>query len=123
MDIELIEKQVKKVIEYSQDIYNADVKNLIEEWYEAKRDFIEMFGDQLIYMTTNKISIDLNEEQKESKVGDLCDQIGNRFFPKYQDLIHFIYLNRSDFFKNILIYFISKIKIMFINNYLNYLFV
>ena len=102
MDIELIEKQVKKVIEYSQDIYNADVKNLIEEWYEAKRDFIEMFGDQLIYMTTNKISIDLNEEQKESKVGDLCDQIGNRFFPKYQDLIRFIYLNRSDFFKNIL---------------------
>ena len=43
VDINLIKTQVKDIIEYSQNIKDAKVDYLIDTWYEAKKDFIEMF--------------------------------------------------------------------------------
>ena len=39
-----IKEQVKAVIKYSQDIEEPKVDGLIEEWAEAKKEFIDVFG-------------------------------------------------------------------------------
>ena len=101
VDIDLIKKQVKRVIEFSQDIKDAKVDYLIDTWYEAKKDFIEIFGEKLIYKTDEKITIDLSEEQKQDEVEKFCLDTSNAF-PRYQDLIRFIRRNQNDFFQNIL---------------------
>lgn len=101
IDINLIKKQVKEVLEYSQNISNAKVDYLIDTWYEAKKDFINMFDNELIYGTGEKITVDLDSEQKENEINNFCDQISGAF-SEYSDLISFIRRNKNDFFKNIL---------------------
>lgn len=101
IDLELIKKQVKEVLEYSQGIKNAKVDYLIDTWYESKRELIELIGDNLIYSTPNKITVDLTEKEKNVKIDDFCAFI-SRKFPQYKDLFCFVRENEKDFFKNIL---------------------
>lgn len=96
-----LKEQVKRVIEYSQDIDNPLVDDLIEKWYIAKKDFIKLFDGNLIYSTPDKITIDLNEQQKQDKVDKFCYML-NRRFSEYSDLIDFITFNSDSFFDNIL---------------------
>lgn len=101
IDIDLIKKQVKEVIQYSQNIENPKVNYLIDSWYEAKKDFIELFNNNLIYSTEEKITVDLSEDQKCDKIENFCNQMLNTF-PQYDKLIKFIKDNQKDFFNNIL---------------------
>lgn len=100
VDIEKIKKQVAEVISYSQDISNPKVDKLINSWYKAKKDFIELFDGKLIYATPDKITIDLSQEQKDKKVEEFCELLTSKY--DYDDLVYFIESNKDCFFKNIL---------------------
>jgi hypothetical protein len=44
-----IKELVCKVVGYSQDIPQPQVDELLDNWLEAKRDFIEVFRGELVY--------------------------------------------------------------------------
>lgn len=101
IDLKKIKKQVKDVIEYSQGIHDAKTDVLVDRWYEAKKDFIDAFGGELIYSTKDQVTIHLAEKEREKKIREFCNQTENTF-PNYSDLINFVRRNKRDFFDNIL---------------------
>ncbi len=48
-DIDTIKQQFIEVIQYSQRIKNPKVDKLFDEWYNNKKEFINLFGGRLIY--------------------------------------------------------------------------
>lgn len=106
IDLDTIKKQVKEVLEYSQegDLCGspAKVDELIDKWYEAKKNFIEFFNNDLICQTPDKITVDLSEDQTIFKIEKLCDKINEKYRYNYRDLVDFILRNKKDFFANIL---------------------
>lgn len=100
LEITEIKRQVKEVLEFSQDVSDLNVDRLISEWYEAKRKFIDTF-ESPIYSTKTKVTIDLDPSQKIEKLEDFCEMIQNTF-PEYKDLVVFIRENTDSFFSNIL---------------------
>ena len=69
-----IKEQVRKVIQYSQDIPDPKVDELMDKWLEAKRDFIEVFDGNLIYEIPN-VSFHLTREDIERRVNELINYI------------------------------------------------
>ena len=69
LEITEIKRQVKEVLEFSQDVSDLNVDRLISEWYEAKRKFIDTF-ESPIYSTKTKVTIDLDPSQKIEKLED-----------------------------------------------------
>jgi hypothetical protein len=67
---------VIQVIEYSQDILEPKIDELIDNWLENKSWLIEKLGG-LIYEVPEKISIDLDENEKNTyeDFGYWCRQI------------------------------------------------
>lgn len=92
---DVIKEQVAQVITYSQGIPNPQVDDLIDKWYEAKKDFIDKFG--LIY-EYGKVSFHLSDVQKKSKINNFVDRIANNY--KNDALAAFVSENSEGFFKN-----------------------
>ena len=69
INLELIKKQVKEVLEYSQGIKNAKVDYLIDTWYESKRELIELIGG--LYILNKSMIVKLT-----STFGKPCNLIG-----------------------------------------------
>jgi len=99
-DLKSLEFQVSEVIKYTQG-FTPNVKELIAQWYKAKKDFINLFGDNLYIRSPEKVHIDLSEEDITYKVKDFCKML-KETFPQYEDLIYFIKENKKDIFQNIL---------------------
>ena len=93
-----IQEQFNKVIAYSQGILEPNTDKLFADWLEAKRDFIEAFGGQLIYEIPEKISFELGSKEKELRLEDLVLMIENRY--GNGDLADFIRANKEGFFSN-----------------------
>lgn len=76
----MLEEDVAKVIQYSQNIENPKIHELIENWRKAKSWFItDLFDNNLIYQVPEKITFELDETAKKEKyslfrdyVFDLC---------------------------------------------------
>lgn len=98
IDLNKLKIQVKKVIEYSQNISNTNVDLLIEKWLESKRDFIEAFDGKLIYKTKEPITFELDNEQQKAKLQEFIEMIYSNY--DYPDLIDFISYFKNDFFHN-----------------------
>ena len=94
-----IANQVKQVIQYSQNFNNVNVEDLMNKWEEAKSDFIRYFGGKLIYETSEKISVTINEEDQEEEIRDLLSQICEILYAP--ELAEFIMENKETFFDNI----------------------
>ena len=58
-NINEIKEQFKTAIRVSQGIENPQVDELFELWLNAKRDFIEAMGGNLIYQYPEKVSFTL----------------------------------------------------------------
>ena len=58
-----IKSNVKDVISYSQGIEDPKVDELIDNWYQAKKNIIALFGDKLIYTFPEKVVFHLDEKQ------------------------------------------------------------
>ena len=68
-NINEIKEQFKTAIRVSQGIENPQVDELFELWLNAKRDFIEVMGGNLIYQYPEKVSFTLEESQKKRAMG------------------------------------------------------
>ena len=100
--IDQIRDQVKKVIEYSQNIPDCEIDPIIDKWFEAKQDFIELFGST-IYEVPGTITAYLDPEQQEKKFNKLLDNLYYKY-KMYPNLINFFgTINYKDFFNNIVI--------------------
>lgn len=99
MQISDIKQQVKEVIEYSQGINDPKVDELIDTWFDAKRDIMEILGNEPIYEFPQEVSFDLNQTEKLRKIDDLAEKIEYRWLKS--DLASFILDNKDTFFNNL----------------------
>lgn len=95
-----ISYQVSEVIRYSQNIENPKISPLMNKWAENKADIIKLFGNKTIYRTNEKITIDLEPDEKEEKFFNFLDKIKDSCF-NYYGLEDFILANRENFFSNV----------------------
>ena len=83
-----ITEQVKKVIEYSQNITNVNPEAMINKWYSAKAKFIESWGDY-IYESPEPVTFYLADDEKKRRFNEYIDAIdntyGNRFLTDFLD--------------------------------------
>lgn len=97
-DVKEIKTAFKKVITYSQGIENPEVDKLFLDWEEAKRNFIQMFGDDLRFTTPTKIAFELNEDEKRARlnrfISEIDDSWGNT------ELADFVETMSDGFFAN-----------------------
>jgi hypothetical protein len=103
IDLEDIQKKVSKVISFSQGISYPEVRPLLDRWYDAKQEFINLFDSQLIY-EIGHIQVNLTEEEKKEKVNKFVKDIQDNLslYTDYSDeLIDFIENNKDNFFTNI----------------------
>ena len=98
VNLSKIKEDVVKVISYSQDIRNPKVDKLIDEWYLAKADFYELFGNKLIY-EVGPIKVNLTDSEKQERVDEFIDKVADKY--NYVGLVRFIKENRNNFFDNI----------------------
>ena len=93
-----VQEQFNKVISYSQGIPEPETDKLFADWLEAKRDFIEAFGGQLIYEWPEKVSFELGSREKSLRLDDFIGVLENRY--ENYDLAEFVRANKEGFFSN-----------------------
>lgn len=89
-------QQFKKVLEYSQNIDNPKVEELLEIWERKKSYFIKQFGG-LVKEIPNVV-FTLDASAREERINTFLDRIERRY--RVYDLVNFIELNRDGFYSN-----------------------
>lgn len=97
MDTRKIKEQVYEVIKHSQGIADPQVDELINNWTEAKKTFLDAFGGP-IYEYPDKVRIHLSPYYKQKKILELEEYIATIY--GNDKLVDFIELNRDSFFDN-----------------------
>jgi hypothetical protein len=100
-DIEKIKDQVEDVIEYSQSLAFIDlnVEPIITKWLEAKKDFIEKMGGNLIYQSDEKVSFELDTSSKISRLRKFAELVEYHY--RNEPLCQFLYsIDVNDFYNN-----------------------
>lgn len=92
-----IKSQVSRVISYSQNIPEPQVNDLINKWYNAKKQIIKMFHGSLIY-EYGYVEFHLSDSVKSSKVTNFIDRVVNTY--GNDALGKFVSENREGFFNN-----------------------
>ena len=77
--LKTIKEQVRKVITYSQEIPEPQVDDLIDQWLEAKRDFIEAFGGKLIYELALPVTFELTQDARAERINNLIDYVEDKY--------------------------------------------
>lgn len=93
-----IQEQVNKVISYSQGISDPQTDQLIHDWLEAKRDFIEAMGGALIYEWPDPVSFELGSKEKHLRIDDFICMLSDRW--RNDCLADFVEANKEGFFSN-----------------------
>ena len=96
-NIKHIQSQFNEVISHSQGFY-PETDELFARWYEAKRDFIEAFGGDLIWECPDKVTFELSQADKNVRLDEFISKISNTF--ENDALAMFLEDNRAGFFKN-----------------------
>ena len=76
--ITTIEEQVAKVICHSQFLPKAEPKALIDKWYNAKKVFIDTWGDY-IYEVPEPIVFYLSTDEKRHRFNEFIDAVDNTY--------------------------------------------
>ena len=98
MDRQNIEEQVKRVLQYSQNVNNPKITELMDNWETNKKKFFKAFGNKLIYEFDDPVSLELNPTVKEQKVVDFAHMIVTKW--KNQALAEFVMEQEDGFFDN-----------------------
>lgn len=96
-EIDRVKEQFCDVIRHSQAIPEPKVDKLFEDWYNAKKKFIERFGG-LIYEWPTPIEFALDEEEKRYRASNFADCVYDTF--NNPVLADFIDENLDGFFDN-----------------------
>ena len=75
-NIDKIKSDFKDVIRISQNIREPRVDRCFADWKKNKASFIERLGG-LIYQYPEKVSFELNDDQKMTKVSEFCPRLHN----------------------------------------------
>jgi hypothetical protein len=112
MELDKIKDQFEAVVSYSQGIENPNADELLEQWYENKKDFISLFNGQLIYECPEKVTFHLKPETRQNHVYDVIDMIINTWDNRV--LSDFILFCKDSFFQNVVPndYYYSKFDIV-----------
>lgn len=96
-----ITNDFKRVISYSQEFEVGDsaVDTLMARWYEAKKEFINLFGDDCIYTFPTKVSFELDEKEKAKRVDEFIAMLECNY--DLNDLADFVFEMRNSFFSNL----------------------
>lgn len=99
VNIKEVQEAFNMVIKYSQKgIDDPKTDELFENWHKAKREFIELFGGNLIYEYPEKVYFEIGEKEKELRVNDFASTV--RYTYNNPDLADFIETNKKVFFLN-----------------------
>lgn len=101
-NLNAIKEQFQSVIAYSQNIDNPKVDRLFEMWLDAKRDFIEAMDGKLIYEYPGKVSLPLDEHERNIRIDDFIAILDTRW--SNSDLANFVEDMRGGFFNNLTTY-------------------
>ena len=74
-DIREIRRQFDEVIRYSQGIENPKTEELFNRFLDAKRDYIELFGGNLIYEYPYTLHLKLDKKEKQKNLNNFLDTI------------------------------------------------
>ena len=96
LDIEEIQTQFNKVILHSQNYDEVNTDRLFEKWYASKKWFIDAIGGKLIYEVPEKISFEIDNNERERRVAAFVDEIS--IMNSY--LARFVHFNRDNFYEN-----------------------
>ena len=107
-NIDKIKSDFKDVIRISQNIREPRVDRCFADWEKNKASFIERLGG-LIYQYPEKVSFELNDDQKMTKVSEFITELDTWYLPpdkkehyqEIQDLILFIEDMKECFHSNI----------------------
>lgn len=99
MQLSEIKSNIKEVISYSQGIENPKVDELIDNWYQAKKDIIALFGGKLIYTFPEKVVFHLDEREKRIRLSEFIDSIADHW--DNDELADFIATFQDNFFENL----------------------
>ena len=102
MEVRTIKEVFDKVITYSQGIPEPKTDKLFDEWFEAKRDIVEMFGDKYIYEYPEKVSFELNDKGKTERINSFINDLIYKWDNSL--LASFIDYQKEGFFDNLTVY-------------------
>ena len=94
-----IKSNVKDVISYSQGIEDPKVDELIDNWYQAKKNIIALFGGKLIYTFPEKVVFHLDEKEKKTRLNEFIASVADRW--DNVELAEFIAKFENNFFENL----------------------
>lgn len=97
-DRKAIQEQFNKVIAHSQFIPNPQTTKLFDKWEENKKFFIERTNGELIWTIPEKVSVELTEKEKESRIADFVTELYTYY--GFSWLGEFIEINKDGFYKN-----------------------
>lgn len=99
MEEDSIKQKFKRVISYSQLIYEKDINvdDLFERWKKSKQKFIDKFNGKLIY-DFGKISFEFDDSEKSRRVDELIERI--QYHYNNNALASFLMLMADGFFLN-----------------------
>ena len=95
--LKTIKEQVRRVVQYSQNIPDPQVDELIDKWFDAKRDFMEVFGGP-IWEYPFPVTFHISQDSKERRLENLVQYISNEY--GYEKLCLFILNNKESFYQN-----------------------
>ena len=99
MQLNEIKSSVKDVVSYSQGIENPKVDELIDNWYQAKKNIIALFGGKLIYTFPEKVVFHLDEKEKKARLSEFIASVEDRW--DNVELADFIAKFENNFFENL----------------------
>lgn len=97
--LKTIKEQVAKVITYSQDIPEPKVDELIDKWFEAKRDIMEAFGGKPIWEYPFSMTFHISQDSKGRRLETFVQYIDDEY--GYHRLCDFIMNNKDTFYDNV----------------------
>ena len=95
--LKTIKEQVRRVVQYSQNIPDPQVDELIDKWFDAKRDFLEVFGGP-IWEYPFPVTFHISQDSKERRLENLVQYISDEY--GYEKLCRFILNNKESFYQN-----------------------
>lgn len=99
--METIKEQFNKVIKYSQyGIDNPQTDKLFKDWEKAKQNFIELFNGELIYEVPEKVTFEIDESIKATRINSFINFLWNQGYGK---LAAFVEKQQDGFYKNIVV--------------------
>ena len=97
-DIKQIQEKFNEIIQYSQGIREPKTDALFDKWLENKRDFIEVFGGELIYEFPQKVNFELGSKEKSMRIDEFISALQGRY--DNYDLAIFVEKMKEGFFTN-----------------------